>query len=724
VEYEYLDEDDDIYQNNELIRKIVEVPRKEKNEDNKYFSTLPFVKTYDDLLAERDKDYDEQFNYDSRFKKEEYGLEAGILDEMKKNETPGIEETNRQEFFDFLVKKNDQDSNLLKKHTGIIKEKKDYKIHDSIRKEYKKKNTTKLIFNIIVAGIINKQKRGNMKKESHKRGMRIYGPIAVWYRLDEKLEKEQEEGIREPTINELYTKEKGAFDIRDIEDEEEGTQSVLGAITADPDAKSRDEERSLALSKLNPEEEFRVSSIFENGSYSKSGSVIFSSERITAFLGNTFKYFFKQLRQFYNNLYPILKTTPDYETLQYLSNNKEDVELTIKKYATGSNLEKFFIDSILWHPNLISLNITDEYLEDLFKIISDRNFQCCLTTLTIQKGEERNNKEDSEKEKFLGDILRDYKTASIHNFHFIGIGPNNTITDALKEHIRLFYRPIPDTFKEANKIHGFLPKPEVQKINPKDISYYKKLFPYEYQFNTIPIKNLTFRDVTTEAISLKNIYDILTCMSTVHDEACREEKLKEEISKGKEESNDQDELRNQHFNFPEAFNRLDISGSRVNRNEIEYLVRIINEFKVIKELDISSTKYASQSGSQNYPVIFSKLFLKNIGIYMKTDNEEANNELGYNYSGGIFPILDKIILDVNCIREKGDQEEPEKEMYNLFKKLRFFRGFEFKEGKSEDSSTSNNNNESENVLMNLLKLYNEDKYKFPETTLIYTENCS
>ena len=202
-------------------------------------------------------------------------------------------------------------------------------------------------------------------------------------------------------------------------------------------------------------------------------------------------------------------------------------------------------------------------------------------------------------------------------------------------------------------------------------------------------------------------------------------------------------LEHNNYTLPEVFNKLDLSESNINE-DLGYLVKIITKFKIIKELDISNTRY-----SINKKVIFSKDFLSNIKLtdeYYKmfdqeefyndirsgrfnyeelinnTENKEKNNGFsiklnsndddGYDYSMEILPILEKIYIHNTDARDaREDIKYLTKNIYLLFKKLKFFRGIYY----SDQTSKSNQENIYPNYFCEeLLKTINEGKKAYSE----------
>ena len=179
-------------------------------------------------------------------------------------------------------------------------------------------------------------------------------------------------------------------------------------------------------------------------------------------------------------------------------------------------------------------------------------------------------------------------------------------------------------------------------------------------------------------------------------------------------------LKYNYGTIPEVFNKLDLSESTVN-DEIIYLTKIITKFKIIKELDISNTRFLNTKKvidsseflgniklTKNYTEIFDqqKFYeetLDNILDEVKTlrdpenkdknyinpNNANIDDDSSYDFSMGIFPILEKIYIYNTDIRE-----DLSKEIYSLFKKLKFFRGIYY----SDQASKINQENNYQNFL--------------------------
>ena len=182
-----------------------------------------------------------------------------------------------------------------------------------------------------------------------------------------------------------------------------------------------------------------------------------------------------------------------------------------------------------------------------------------------------------------------------------------------------------------------------------------------------------------------------------------------------------------NHNLPEVFNKLDLSETIVS-DDIGFLVKIITQFKIIKELDISNTKLFSNGrviNSENFlrkikltsqfiePIkeedesIFMDNIVKEIEFYrncteiQKTQLSDhlKDDEMSYDYFMGIFPILEKIYAYNTDIKESLSRD-----IYMLFKKLKFFHGFY--------CSSSANNTTLINTINDLADIIQNDSINF------------
>ena len=165
-------------------------------------------------------------------------------------------------------------------------------------------------------------------------------------------------------------------------------------------------------------------------------------------------------------------------------------------------------------------------------------------------------------------------------------------------------------------------------------------------------------------------------------------------------------------------------------DDVGFLVKIITQFKIIKELDISNTKlfsYGKVINSENFlrkikltnkftKVItpedesaFMEHVLKDINFFRNCTEQEKSKlsdylkdeEMCYDLFMGILPILEKIYVYNTDIRESVARD-----IYMLFRKLKFFHGFY--------CSSSSNNNIFLNTINSLTDTIQNDSGNFCE----------
>lgn len=92
--------------------------------------------------------------------------------------------------------------------------------------------------------------------------------------------------------------------------------------------------------------------------------------------------------------------------------------------------------------------------------------------------------------------------------------------------------------------------------------------------------------------------------------------------------------------------------------------------------------------------------------YNNQNNAKSDEDSSYDYSMGILPILEKIY-----VHNTDTREDVSKEIYSLFKKLKFFRGIYY----SDQASKINQENNNQNFLCEeLVDKINKDKKTYCE----------
>ncbi len=446
--------------------------------------------------------------------------------------------------------------------------------------------------------------------------------------------------------------------------------------------------------------------IIENGKENNKPT-IFSSYRIIEFNNKTYRYFFNQVQKYFKEFLINIENS-NYSILKFLSDTKcTNLQIDI-------NQSQNLIEYIYWHPNLITLSLPNSYIAKLKNVMNSDNWECHLQTLTIIKDTATSNPPFEESIITLFSLKN---SISIQNIHFIDISYNRKIIDALFNHIATFYdeqlfiegeneeNVIAQDYNTNNNINNNNDNIENNKIK----SY------SEYKNQSIPILNLSWKRTinsnessakTEDAISLRALYYVFMDM-LFH------------------------ALKYNNNTVPEVFNMLDLSESVVT-DDIGFLVKIITKFKIIKELNISNTKIIGNGKLIEHPGFLSKIKLtekiddiydfeeskeqihnieKEIENFKLNNNEKERNinnteiifndeDLFYNFSLGIFPILEKIYLYNTDLKE-----DISKEIYGLFKRLKFFQGFYY------STQTINNNQENSSLNVKLCEKIVEEIQK-------------
>ena len=659
IEYLYEDRGDKLYEENNILKNLFDKSpnRDTKNELNYLNSNSPYLKAYNDLL-EKEKEEIENENKEmyqnEMLRGQEFSLskieQNNILNFVKNNKGVYNEKTPLESYFEINLMKRSNNSNENSPRNEIEHE-------DS--KNKKKYTTDDISFEIDIQGEITKKIRNSSKKQ-HPRGMVIHGPIAKWYRLNEDHEN---------------TKLKGYFDIRKIEFKNE----------------SKDKENAR-LEDEDEEQDIIVKDVFENNKLNKKDT-IFTSRKILEFGNKTFKYFFRQLQKYFIELLTNINKA-SYNVLKFLS----DTQCTSLDLSLDH--QKELIEYIYWHPKLQVLSIPSSFVSKLNEVMSSPDWECRLHTLTIKKSVNNSNSSDNP-ESDLKKIFNNPSSLTIQNIHFIDVSYSKKLLEALFIHIDNFYSDFIEEIENGTSI-----------ISLQEFR--------DLKTNKLPIINLSWKKTpnidgsskSEDTVNLKGIYCLLMYML----------------------------IKALKYNFgtiPEMFNKLDLSESTVN-DDISFLVKIITKFKIIKELDISNTRFSNSKKvidssdflgniklTENYTEIFDqqKFYDKTLDdimtdiknsrepeskdkTYNNQNNAKADDDSSYDYSMGILPILEKIY-----VHNTETKENVSKEIYSLFKKLKFFRGIYY----SDQVLKNNPENNSQNSLCEeLVDKINKDKKTYCE----------
>ena len=563
-------------------------------------------------------------------------------------------------------------------------------------------------FNIDIEAQMLKKTNGKSKKEIS-RNFKINGPIVSIYKIPSENKDIQS------------VQEKGKFDIRHIKIEEEENKqnnnnkinpkiSDLNNINNEYGIrKFHRESLNLNLSLLNDKEyreEFFIKKITKNGK-EIAKQIQFFSRKIKELQNKTFCDLFLQLQKYYKDFLINIENA-SYHSLKFLSNpNCTSLELC----PTES---KKILEHLYWHPKVQSLTIPASFVALLKQVMDSRKWECIITSLTIIQdvGVSSPPFEESLHKLFSG-----INSIPIQNIHLIDVPYDRKIADALFNHIDLFYsinNTTLNNFFDFEKTNNYnLDGSDKEITSSEDVDDPKTTLFLNIQKTKLPIINLSWKKTpnskmrnskSEESIDLRAIYYILMNMLI---KAYKFNKKK----------------------LPEVFNKLDISETIVT-DDVGFLVKIITQFKIIKELDISNTKlfsYGKVINSENFlrkikltnkftKVItpedesaFMEHVLKDINFFRNCTEQEKSKlsdylkdeEMCYDLFMGILPILEKIYVYNTDIRESVARD-----IYMLFRKLKFFHGFY--------CSSSSNNNIFLNTINSLTDTIQNDSGNFCE----------
>ena len=728
VEYSYQDKGDNLYENGDLLRHLFEYKilkdRNQKISIAKHDSI--YLDTYKKLLRQMKEEKKEIFvkpNTESSYR------EDGKLasDELKKinkykaykneikskssvSESENDKNIKKSDFRAyFLSRISNYENNTISPVAGnnneslaeLNNEKEIFSLG---------KNALDVAFNIEVEADILKKNKKRSKKEI-KRRIKIFGPLVNIYRPPSSNKE----------IQILDNKE--SFDLRYINFERKDDDNIYNKInnftinkkTANEYTKKISiKENALDLNAINLPENYYKQKFVVNKILKKDKEIrkpiLFYSNKIESFQNKSIASLLIELQKYYKEFLFNIENA-SYKTLKFLSDpNCQSLELHPLE-------SQKLLNNLYWHPKLQSISIPSSFIASLKLVMDARNWECFLTSLTVVQdmGVSSPTFEESIYNLFSG-----INSIPIQNISFINVPYNKKIANALFKHIELFYSI---TNSILNDIFGN--KGIYSNSSEKDFSSYEEIddpkttYFINIQKTKLPIINLTWKKIPDaklnktnfeEAIDLRGIYYILMDML----------------------------IKAYKFNshkLPEVFNKLDLSETIVT-DDVGFLVKIITQFKIIKELDISNTKLYS-SGK----VINSDNFLKKIKLtddYMKVINNEEetafmdetikeieyfkncteeernllpinlkDEETSYNYFMGIFPILEKLYVYNTDIKENISRD-----IYVLFKKLKFFKGFY--------CSSSSNNNVLLNTINSLASIIKNDSSTFCENVFVIT----
>ena len=722
VEYSYQDKGDYLYENGDLFRHLFEKKiKKDKNQD--LFIAKQdtiYLDTYKKLLKQMKEEKNEiAANPLSDSSSREDGKLAS--DELKninrykayKNELnqklniSGIGREKNLNKFDyksyFLTKITTHENNSSS--PGVNNNESLGELNNDKEIVSLGKNVSEVSFNIDVeAEILKNGKRKN--KKDIKRKIRINGPIVNIFKPQNSNEELK------------IMEDKSYFDLRYIklEDNEEELNNQINNYnrykkTGNEYTKKISEEVNLINQpQIIYRQKFSINKIKKDEKEIKK-PIIFYSNKIEEFQNKSLASLLIELQNYYKEFLFNVENA-SYKSLKFLSNpNCQIFELHPLECQK-------LLNNLYWHPKVQILSIPTSFIASLKIVMDARNWECNITTLTViqDMGVSSPTFEES-----IFNLFSGINSIPIQNIHFIDVPYNKKIANALFKHIEVFYsitndilntifasKPNSKRFSSNSSEKDFISNEEIDKIDNPKTKFFMSL-----QKTKLPIINLSWKKTPNsklsktnfeEAVDLRGIYYILMDM----------------LIKAYKFNN---------HKLPEVFNKLDISETTVT-DDVVFLVKIITQFKIIKELDISNTKLFSSGKVINSDNFLKKIKLTNdidgifnseeeakfmdetmkeISFFKYCTEQERNNlpinlkdeQICYNYFMGIFPILEKLYVYNTDIKESVARD-----IYVLFKKLKFFQGFY--------CSSSTNNNILLTTINSLANIIQSDSSSFCE----------
>ena len=726
VEYSYQDKGDNLYESGDLFRQLYEKKIKRDKDQEIYIAKQDtvYLDTYKKLLKQMKEEKKEIIPkpYTDSSNREEGKLAS---DEVKninryksyKNEQKsklmiseeGKEKNQRKnEFKTYFLSKITTFENNNAYQTGLNNESLGY-LHTEKEILSLGKKVSDIAFNIEIEADILKKGKGRGKKDTKKR-ISVNGPTVSIF--------------KPPTSSkELQTfEDKKSFDLRILKLEEKDYEINNKIINNSKKLPQNDgmNEQSFDLNIFNApdnyyKQKFSIKKLVKNDKEIRK-PIVFYSNKIPEFQNKSLASLFIELQNYYKEFLFNVENA-SYKSLKFLSNSNC---ISLELHPLESQK---LLNNLYWHPKIQVLSIPTSFVASLKVVMEARNWECILTTLTFNQdmGVSSPTFEESILNLFSG-----INSIPIQNIHFINVPYNKKIANALFKHIELFYSMSNEIL---NNLFGSNQNSKriVSNSSEKDFTSYavndnpKTTLFMNIQKNKLPIVNLTWKKTTNsklnkvnfeESVDLRGIYYILMDML----------------------------IRAYKFNnhkLPEVFNKLDLSECIVT-DDICFLVKIITQFKIIKELDISNTKLFNSGNVINNDNFLKKIKLTN--NFMKVYNAEEetafmdetrkeidffkncteqersllpnslkDEETSYTYFMGIFPLLEKLYVYNTDIKENIARD-----IYVLFKKLKFFQGFY--------CSSSNNNNILINTINTLADIIQNDSSSFCENVFKISSN--
>ena len=733
VEYSYQDKGDNLYENGDLFRNLFEKKivkdqnqelyitkeesvyldtfkklLKQMKEEKKEIIQKPFT---DSSYREEGKLASDEIKNINKYKsyKNDIKSKSSLSGEEKdKNEAKNDSNNDYKSYFLNKIKSYENNT------TSAVGMNNDsfYEANNSKEIFSLGKKISEVSFNIDVEADILKKGKGKTKKEMKKR-IRIRGP--------------QVSIFKPPSSNKELQNldDKYFFDLRylNLEDKNDDinynkNNNYILMKKSDNDYTKKINEKSelnlnlLDLNGVNAlgnyyKHKFAIKKFIKKDKQIRK-PIVFYSNKIPEFQNKSLASLFIELQKYYKDFLFNLENS-SYNTLKFLSNpNCLSLEI-------NSTESQKLLNHLYWHPKIQILTIPTSFVASLKIVMDAKNWECFIQTLTLIQDIAVSSPTFEES---IVSLFSGINSISIQNIHLINVPYNKKILNALFKHIELFYSI---TNESLNYILGSRPnsKRGLSNSSEKDFNsieepdHPKTKFYLNIQKTKLPIINLSWKKTPNtkltsvnfeEAIDLRGIYYMLMDM----------------LIKA---------YRFNNHKLPEVFNKLDLSETIVS-DEIGFLVKIITQFKIIKELDISNTKIFGSGKVINSDKFlrkikltndFMKVFnseeenafieetLKEIELFRNDTEEEKNplptslkdDETSYTFFMGIFPILEKIYAYNTDIKENIARD-----IYVLFKKLKFFEGFY--------CSSLSNNNILKNTINTLANIIQNDSSSFCE----------
>ena len=724
VEYSYQDKGDNLYESGDLFRQLYE--KKVKKEKNQEISIAKqdtiYLDIYKKLLKQMKEEKKENIPkpFTDSSTREEGKLASDELKNINrykayKNEHKSIQNMSgvgkeknykNDDFKTYILSKISTYENNTVSQVGMNNESLGFLNNERELLSLGKK-VSEVTFNIEIEADILKKGKRRTKKDTKKR-ININGPLVNIFKA--------------PSSNkELQTfEDRSCFDLRNIKLEENDNEFNNNNNEFNKKISENDDMngQSMGIHMVNVPDNLYKQKFFIKKMKKKDKEIrkpiIFYSKKIPEFQNKSLASLFIELQNYYKELLFNIENA-SYKSLKFLSNpNCHSLELHPLE-------SQKLLNDLYWHPKIQILSLPTSFVASLKLVMEARNWECVLTTLTCiqDTGVSSPTFEES-----LIDLFAGVNSIPIQNIHLIDVPYNKKIVKALFKHIEVFYSFTNDVLNQLfrskpNTKRFFSNSSEKEFTSYEEVDSPKTTLLMNIQKTKLPIINLSWKKTSNpklnkvnfeESIDLRAIYYILMDM----------------LIKAYKFNNHQ---------LPEVFNKLDLSETIVT-DDIGFLVKIITQFKIIKELDISNTKLFN-SGK----VINNDNFLRKIKLtsdFMKVVNsEEENNfmeeikkeidffkncteqersllpnnlkdeEISFTYFMGIFPLLQKLYVYNTDITENIARD-----IYVLFKKLKFFQGFY--------CSSPSNNNILSNTINTLAGIIQNDKSSFCENVFKIT----